>query len=313
MAAFVKFSRGLKSTYENLRKKDPNTLYLVYENSASETGLLYLGNKLISSVNNVNNINLTDLADVSILNDKLSDGSILYYNNSTGQGQWTVGTILDILPNFSQENNISIVENLNEIFPAHNKDIAVVDSNVYIYNIDKWEQLTDSRLIARIATLENQIGQAGNSEQGIPPSGLYKDIADLQASTDLSNYVQNNDERLLTEDEKKKLDSLGLDDNNQATIQAVQVSNLTDFIQQNQYIKSVQPGNFQVTEYGELQLKSIPSIDLTDYVKNELFQKTVGSLDDIINRIDDNSSLVDEINNIKTSIRWQDLRGNNNA
>ena len=307
MAAFVKFSRGLKSTYENLRNKDPNTLYLVYENSTSETGSLYLGNKLISSVNNINNINLTDLADVSILNDGLSDGSILYYDGSIGQGQWTVGTISDILPNFSQENNISIVENLNEIVSVHNKDIAVVDSDVYVYNVNKWEQLTDSRLIARIATLENQIGQAGNSEQDIPPSGLYKDIADLQANTDLSNYVQINDEHLLTDEEKKKIDSLGLDDNNQAVIQAVQVSNLTDYIQQNQYIKSVQPGTFQVTEYGELQLKSVPTIDLTNYVKKDLFQRTVGSLNDIINRVNENSSLVEEINVIKTSIAWQGL------
>ena len=36
--AFVKFSRGLLSSYNNLSHKDPDTLYLVYESNNSETG-----------------------------------------------------------------------------------------------------------------------------------------------------------------------------------------------------------------------------------------------------------------------------------
>jgi len=48
MSAFVKFSRGLISTYNNLISKDPNTLYLVYETKESKNGSLYLGDKLIS-------------------------------------------------------------------------------------------------------------------------------------------------------------------------------------------------------------------------------------------------------------------------
>ncbi len=61
--SFVKFSRGLISVYNNLTKKDPNTLYLVYEDKDSLTGYLYLGDKLISGVDNSSNISLNNLID----------------------------------------------------------------------------------------------------------------------------------------------------------------------------------------------------------------------------------------------------------
>ena len=63
--AFVKFSRGLLSNYLGLATKDPDTLYLVYDSTSSETGSLYLGNKLISSVG-TSSLSLASLSDVSI-------------------------------------------------------------------------------------------------------------------------------------------------------------------------------------------------------------------------------------------------------
>jgi hypothetical protein len=85
--AFVKFSRGLVSSYNALSRKDPDTLYLVYESNESVSGSLYLGTKLISSVSGAGPMSLDDLTDVSA-SGELEDGMLLQYNSSTGGGQW---------------------------------------------------------------------------------------------------------------------------------------------------------------------------------------------------------------------------------
>ena len=125
---------------------------------------------------------------------------------------------------------------------------------------------------------------------------------------DLAGYVQDDDNRLLTMAQKQKLDSIGLNEDNQATISASQVGNLADFISNNQLIKSVEAGTFNVTDAGELQLVSVPADALTNYVSTTVFSSTVGNLNDILGRAEDaNTTLVDEINSIKASILWQEL------
>ena len=109
------------------------------------------------------------------------------------------------------------------------------------------------------------------------------------------------------EDDKKKLDSIGLDENNHAIIQATQVGNLQQAISQYQYIKTVSPGHFTVTPQGELQLKGTPAIDLNGYVQTSLYQAEVGDLSQLNHRVNNNSTLVEEINSIKESIIWQGL------
>lgn len=377
--AFVKFSRGLISTFNRLVNKDPDTLYLVYENENSLEGSLYLGNKLISSVGNTTNISLNDLANVSISNSELEDGMVLYYNASTGSGQWEAGRISDIVSELpAGRDRISIVDALNTISNPQDEDIAIVGQDVYVYSENEWHQLTDSSLIERVSSLENQIGHEADEEEGIVATGLYKEISDLkesvftkeeilaqiadlshltykkvvsleainvnadEASTtiylvpknsedesdgydeyfvidgqlekigswdvNLSNYVTFDDNRLLSPQQKEKIDSLGYDsENHVATIQAAQVGGLSEAIANGQLIKRVDAGTFRVTEQGELQLVSIPSIDLTGYVTTEVFDATVGNLEDIQNRESENSTLVDEINVIKNSIIWHNI------
>ena len=377
--AFVKFSRGLISTFNRLVNKDPDTLYLVYENENSLEGSLYLGNKLISSVGTTTNISLNDLANVSISNGELEDGMVLYYNASTGGGQWEAGRISDIVSELpAGRDRISIVDALNTISNPQDEDIAIVGQDVYVYSENEWHQLTDSSLIERISSLENQIGHEADEEEGIVATGLYKEISDLkesvftkeeilaqiadlshltykkvvsleainvnadEASTtiylvpknsedesdgydeyfvvdgqlekigswdvDLSNYVTSDDDRLLSPQQKEKIDSLGYDsENHVATIQAAQVGGLSEAIANGQLIKRVDAGTFRVTEQGELQLVSVPSIDLTGYVTTEVFEATVGNLEDIQNRESENSTLVDEINVIKNSIIWHNI------
>lgn len=372
--AFVKFSRGLLSTYKSLSRKDPDTLYLVYESNESTSGSLYLGTKLISSVTNPSSMSLNNLTDV-VISDELEDGMLLQYNSSTGGGQWEAVSLSEVIENLPESRDkLSIVESLQEIENPSQKDIAIIGNDAYIYIDGDWEQLSNSLLEDRLSDLESQVGHPADTTQGIPATGLYKDIADLSNNVytkeeiatqianaghlkyeivqsiaaidlttddtiylvpkniadtndgydeyfiingaaekigdwgvDLSNYVQTDDNRLLSENDKKKLESLGLDNQDRATIQAAQVGGLAEAIQANQLIKSVQPGTFDVTPEGQLQLVSVPSIDLSGYVQKTVYYDEVGDLASLTNRVSENSSLVDEINVIKTSIRWQDI------
>ena len=381
--AFVKFSRGLISSYNNLANKDPDTLYLVYEKTNSENGLLYLGNKLISTVGNASTMSLNDLADIS-LSGELEDGMLLQYNAHTAgqvgeEGKWEAVSLSEVISKLPETNsNISIEESLENIESPAEKDIAVIGEQAYIYSNGNWIKLTDSDLTSRVTSLEEQVGNPADETQGIAATGLYKDIADLKnnvytkeeiaeqiaavdhlqyeivsdisdidltseerdntvylvpkdSSTndgydeyfvinnslekigswdvDLRNYVQSDDNRLLTEDQKKKLDSIGLDENDQAIIQASQVGGLSEAINNGQLIKSVQSGTFNVTEEGELQLSSVPSIDLTDYVQKTVYNAEIGDLSALLNRTSENSSLVEEINSIKRTLIWQELSG----
>ena len=382
--AFVKFSRGLLSFYNNLSRKDPDTLYLVYENNDSETGQLYLGNKLISSVG-MSSVKLSDLTDINIDSNNLEDGMLLQYNESTGGGVWEAVQISDVigqLPSF--KDNISIVESLNTIENPSEKDFAIIDNSIYIYDGADWVPLGGSDLAERLSNLESQVGHAADNVEGIPATGLYKDIEDLKDSVytkqevleqienaahlryqivsnisnidvedydsvnnvvflvpknsddnvdgydeyfvindtlekigswdvDLSHYVTDDDNRLLSADDKKKLESIGLNENNQAIIQAAQVGGLNEAIQNAQLIKSVEVGTFNITDEGKLQLVSVPSIDLSGYVQTSLYQAEVGNLANLTNRVSENSTLVEEINNIKQSIIWQDLLSQQNG
>lgn len=378
--AFVKFSRGLLSQYNALTTKDPDTLYLVYETRESTEGSLYLGNKLISTVNNNDNISLSNLTDIS-LPEELQDGMILYYNASTGGGQWEAGLISDVISDLpSGGKSIAIVPSLDNITNPEDQDLAISGDKMFIYSDadDSWHQLTNSELEDRISVLEDEVGNPSDSSQGIVASGLYKEIEDLKTNVytkteitelisdlshltyevveslneidiedekssttiylvpkttsdnndgydeyfvvndnlekigswdiDLSNYVTKDDTNLLlSEDDKKKLDSLGLDENNKATIQAAQVGNLEQFVQDHQLIKSVAVGTFDVTPEGELQLANVPAIDLSGYVQTSLYRAEVGNLSDLQDRASNNSTLVEEINTIKQSLKWTEL------
>lgn len=82
---YVKFVRGLESSYNNLEVKQPDTLYFVYENADSVTGSLYLGSRLISSSIG----SLSQLQDIVTTN--VTDGDVLVYNQE--QNKWIATSI----------------------------------------------------------------------------------------------------------------------------------------------------------------------------------------------------------------------------
>ena len=92
---YVKFMRGTQALYNSLATKDQDTLYFVYDSASSETGKLYLGNKLISgsSSNPSGTISLADVADIAL--NGQTDGDILVYDEA--EGKWVNMTISEAL------------------------------------------------------------------------------------------------------------------------------------------------------------------------------------------------------------------------
>ncbi len=83
LANYVKFRRGTPAQFQALATKDADCLYFISENNAI-TGLLYLGDKLISG-SLTSNISLSDLEDI-LLSGNISPNSILVYDGE--QQKW---------------------------------------------------------------------------------------------------------------------------------------------------------------------------------------------------------------------------------
>ena len=89
MANYVKFVRGLSELFNKLAVKDANTLYFIYENEASTSGKLYLGDREIVCDGSGSSVAsyLKDLLDVALPEDaiELIDGQVLTYDATTSK------------------------------------------------------------------------------------------------------------------------------------------------------------------------------------------------------------------------------------
>lgn len=90
MAQYVKFLRGSPVAYLNLAVKDPDTLYFIYEED-KDTGLLYLGTKLIAG--GASGVSINDIEGISISGD-LSEKSFLVYDAKAKA--WVNKSLIDL-------------------------------------------------------------------------------------------------------------------------------------------------------------------------------------------------------------------------
>lgn len=169
--------------------------------------------------------------------------------------------------------------------------------------------LSDEDATANVVFLVPKSSEDTHSDDGYDEyfvtNGALEKIGSWDA--DLTGYVQDNDNRLLTNQQKQKLDSIGYDsESNQAIISTSQVTNLNQFVQENSYIRDVEAGVFSVDKNGKLELVSVPSDALTNYVSTPVFNSTVGDITKITG-YETGHTLVDEINVIKASVIWQEL------
>ena len=169
--------------------------------------------------------------------------------------------------------------------------------------------LSDEDTTANVVFLVPKSSEDTHSDDGYDEYFVTKGALEKIGSwdADLTGYVQDNDNRLLTNQQKQKLDSIGYDsESNQAIISTSQVTNLNQFVQENSYIRDVEAGVFSVDENGKLGLVSVPSDALTNYVSTPVFNSTVGDITKITG-YETRHTLVDEINVIKASVIWQEL------
>lgn len=276
---FVKFIRGSEESYQRLLDNnvtDKNTLYFVYDKNstaANPTGKLYLDKFLISGNSDELKVSsLKDLLDTQI--GTLTGKEFLCYDKSIDK--WKPVLPIDfmtdlnldqyktkVLSDIIKENDEEDLEALQRTNPSPNEgDIGVIDKTVYVFNGDTWAKAVDP-----------------------------------------SDYVTFESDKLLTDEQKDKLNRLVIEDGEikiSGNVDAENVNGLNDYINQHQYIKSVDENIFQVTSNGELELKP-------NYLPTELFNSTVGNLTNLINRVSNTSTLVDEINAIKTVLSWTDM------
>lgn len=169
--------------------------------------------------------------------------------------------------------------------------------------------LSDEDATANVVFLVPKSSEDTHSDDGYDEYFVTKGALEKIGSwdADLTGYVQDNDNRLLTNQQKQKLDSIGYDsESNQAIISTSQVTNLNQFVQENSYIRDVEAGVFSVDKNGKLELVSVPSDALTNYVSTPVFNSTVGDITKITG-YETGHTLVDEINVIKASVIWQEL------
>lgn len=89
---YIKFQRGTERAYNNLKRKDPDTLYFIYPEDDKANGALYMGSHMISGGNIiVSNATLDSLQDIVLSNVK--DGQVLIYRDF----KWVNGSIEDIV------------------------------------------------------------------------------------------------------------------------------------------------------------------------------------------------------------------------
>ena len=90
---YVKFQRGSIASYQQLTRKDENTLYFVYSNDDQTTGKLYLGSRLIS--NNIGGSGgATSLAELSdVLISEVGASNFLVSNSA---GNWIAVSAADV-------------------------------------------------------------------------------------------------------------------------------------------------------------------------------------------------------------------------
>lgn len=174
---FVKFERGLKSTYaakQTAGRLDNNTLYFVYETANATQGELYLGSKLIGGTSAAAAQNLGDLLDVN-LSGTLAEGMILHYDSlnqewvpvsmvtaveaakqagaNVGGADVTVGT---------KNSGESTAQALARLAANPTEgDIAIIDGEPLVYSgvADGWVSLDNPALSTRVGTLETDVAQ----------------------------------------------------------------------------------------------------------------------------------------------------------
>lgn len=217
---YVRFQRGSRAAYDNLKSKNrinEYTLYFVYDVNNDAIGQLYLGSRLISSGNATTISNsLKDLTDVII-----KDNSANCILVSDTNGNWVSTSIDNVIKLIQQEFDLSNYITKEEFQSLEDKTIILEET--LNNKVDK--------VIYQVPVLDND----GNPTFDDNGNQIYEEIAGA----------------LISPEDRKKLNALILneDDNKieiSSSINAENVQGLGLWITQNSnsYIKQLNENNF---------------------------------------------------------------------
>ncbi len=312
---YVKFQRGSMTSYQNLTKKDDNTLYFIYDNEDQTKGKLYLGTRLISSnVGSSSDISLTDLTDTLITS--VSAGDFLVANS---EGKWIPVSAADVAQTIIEANGnfVSIDENefnFNNIngqlelkgFNAASTGMVPVKEN----NNLKWVSLPPD-LTTSVGNLETEVSQLKLDFQNIDNkianaiSGsnhlTYTVISDLAEATENNTvYLYANG----SEDTSNMYDEYMFVNGNLEKIGTYGI-NLDNYVTNVDFNNAINTINPRLTA-----LENANSNFIDTYVTKVTFNNTVGDLSKLSNYNDldySTASISDTFEDIYSRLIWQEI------
>lgn len=197
LANYVKFRRGTPASYAALATKDPDSLYFISEQNA-QTGVLYLGDKLISGSITLST-SLNDLSDV-LLGNNISANSLLIYDGT--QQAWVNKPFSEIF----DEMTGSLVEMVGAASDRDGLSGTVPqplagDQNKFLRGDATWvvvNEITQAQVdeLGQLRTdLDGIIGNdSGSTIRDIAAEEVAKIVADAPASLDtlkeIADWIQ---------------------------------------------------------------------------------------------------------------------------
>lgn len=270
---YVKFIRSSVAAWANLlltpAKIDDDTLYFIYEASDTTKGKLYLGQRLISGVEegDSSSVNISDIGGIYIDDETLGNKQILVYNEANDQWKNTplsdiIGEAVSVMTGAS-----AAADGTAGLVPQ-----PKVDQQVNFLRGDgTWAPINtpsfDSSVL--IPNGQNQITLTGIEQAAIgtipvkTTSGIeWRQQSSEQLNRTIVTMEQLND--LITNEE--------YDAN---TIYMVFKSDVED--------SSDHYDEYLVINNQAERLGTFGTVNLSDYVTNTVFESRVGNLEDILN------------------------------
>lgn len=299
---YVKFQRGTIANYNGLKAKgllDNNTLYFVYETTASSQGSLYLGTKQIGGVGSGTGVTkLSQLTDVIANN--VEAGAFLVSN---ADGNWEAQTLNQVAALISKQVSIEADENtfnFTTVSGGRQLNLLGFDSaeagSYAMKGVNgklTWfkPEVDFGDLSTKVGNLESQYEQIDTkiAEAASKLNHLtYKKVSSLdEANEDNVIYLV----KKTSEGENDLYSEYMYIDGALEHLGTFNNGDLSDYVTNSTF-------------------NTFKDSIATDYVSKTTFNTTVGTLANITGYTEGNT-LVDEINNIYSRLIWEEIPTDN--
>lgn len=321
---YVKFVRGTKTAYQNLVKNNGisnDTLYFVYDNTSSQTGVLYLGTKLIGGSDEESVTELSKLLDVELSGH--TAGSILVFNglkwvNSTLQEAIRTDKSLTIdeltgqlgisgfktaavgqVPQMSEDGAISwtSVSNLTEIQAINQALTNLQNDKANAADVYTKTQ-ADEEIAKRIAAAEHLSRKIVPSKEAIDLNAADAEqfiyLVYRQDATDDNSY----DEYMVLDGKVEKVGNWKVDLSQYSTTEQIAETYVTK-VEFNTTTGNLSDRIGSVASQAETNAQNILAL--------MAFDAKVGKMDDLIFNDVSYTTLIDQVNDLTERLTWEEI------